>query len=402
MNLGAFETFFAERRPFFVEGSGNFSFDLDCSDGECTGLFYSRRIGRAPHRFVDAPERRLRGAAGQLDDPRRGQAHRAASASFSIGALNARHDRRETRIWRPARRSIESTSPVEPFTSYSVVRASREFANQLAPGLHASRARTGALTDELRFLPDTAVTGGIDGDWRLGSGRYSLTGVLGRQHGARSRGRDRSPAAQQRPQLPAAGRRPRDLRPAPHALNGHAGRGQLQQDQRPAHARQLVRRLQVARLRGQRPRFPVARRRHLDQQLVSDPRRQARASTSGTGNINFNQWGGLELRRRPPLLRRQHQHATGRSSTTGASARLQRQRRRLRRSAHARRTGRARTGQPEPVGLLRHPTTARRSRELLRLLVVQRPAGLVSGLEHRSRHQLPAMLRAAHQRRPAT
>ena len=27
VNLGAFETFFSERRPFFVEGSGNFSFD---------------------------------------------------------------------------------------------------------------------------------------------------------------------------------------------------------------------------------------------------------------------------------------------------------------------------------------------------------------------------------------
>ena len=46
LNLGAFETFFPERRPFFVEGSGNFEFGLDCNDGACTGLFYSRRIGR--------------------------------------------------------------------------------------------------------------------------------------------------------------------------------------------------------------------------------------------------------------------------------------------------------------------------------------------------------------------
>ena len=48
VNLSAFETFFSERRPFFVEGSGNFRFDMDCNDGDCTGLFYSRRIGRAP------------------------------------------------------------------------------------------------------------------------------------------------------------------------------------------------------------------------------------------------------------------------------------------------------------------------------------------------------------------
>jgi hypothetical protein len=52
VNLGAFETFFAERRPFFVEGSGNFSFNVDCNDGQCTGLFYSGAIGRAPQRFA--------------------------------------------------------------------------------------------------------------------------------------------------------------------------------------------------------------------------------------------------------------------------------------------------------------------------------------------------------------
>ena len=49
VNLTAFETFYDERRPFFVESSGNLKFDLDCNDGACTGLFYSRRIGRQPH-----------------------------------------------------------------------------------------------------------------------------------------------------------------------------------------------------------------------------------------------------------------------------------------------------------------------------------------------------------------
>ena len=45
VNLTAFETFFSERRPFFVEGSGNFNFSMDCNDGACTGLFYT-----PPHR----------------------------------------------------------------------------------------------------------------------------------------------------------------------------------------------------------------------------------------------------------------------------------------------------------------------------------------------------------------
>ena len=48
LNLGAFEQFYQERRPFFLEGRGLFTFDLDCNDGNCSGLFYSRRIGRSP------------------------------------------------------------------------------------------------------------------------------------------------------------------------------------------------------------------------------------------------------------------------------------------------------------------------------------------------------------------
>ena len=54
VNLSAFETFFNERRPFFVEGSGNFRFDADCYDG-CNNLFYSRRIGRSPHATLTPP-----------------------------------------------------------------------------------------------------------------------------------------------------------------------------------------------------------------------------------------------------------------------------------------------------------------------------------------------------------
>lgn len=48
LNLSAFETFYREKRPFFIEGTGIFRFDLQCHGGACSSLFYSRRIGRAP------------------------------------------------------------------------------------------------------------------------------------------------------------------------------------------------------------------------------------------------------------------------------------------------------------------------------------------------------------------
>ncbi|HET7249727.1 MAG TPA: DUF5916 domain-containing protein [Gemmatimonadales bacterium] len=50
LNLSAFETFFQEKRPFFIEGANLLSFEVNCSVVNCQGegLFYSRRIGRAP------------------------------------------------------------------------------------------------------------------------------------------------------------------------------------------------------------------------------------------------------------------------------------------------------------------------------------------------------------------
>ena len=46
VNLSAFETFFDERRPFFVEGS-------DLLTGNVNNYFYSRRIGAAPPAGAD-------------------------------------------------------------------------------------------------------------------------------------------------------------------------------------------------------------------------------------------------------------------------------------------------------------------------------------------------------------
>src|SRR4029079_18373461 len=119
VNLSAFETFFSERRPFFIEGSGMFTFDLDCNDGSCSGLFYSRRIGRSPRgtpnlaegQYASVPQQtkilgaaKLTGRAGQ----------------FSFGALNATTADESGTIPPHARRS---TQRVEPLSNFTVVRA---------------------------------------------------------------------------------------------------------------------------------------------------------------------------------------------------------------------------------------------------------------------------------------
>lgn len=63
VNLTAFETFYEEKRPFFVEGRNIFHYQLMGGDGDFSqdNLFYSRRIGRNPHYspavdgYVDMP-----------------------------------------------------------------------------------------------------------------------------------------------------------------------------------------------------------------------------------------------------------------------------------------------------------------------------------------------------------
>ena len=50
VNLTAYETFFEEKRPFFIEGKNITNFGLGIGDGDIgnDNLFYSRRIGRRP------------------------------------------------------------------------------------------------------------------------------------------------------------------------------------------------------------------------------------------------------------------------------------------------------------------------------------------------------------------
>ncbi len=164
VNLGAFETFFAEQRPFFVEGSGNFSFH---------NLFYSRRIGRAPHRVAGAP------AGGFATQPTNTTILGAAKLTgrvghYSVGALGAVTGAERARLTSGPGAPVTRT-PVEPATTYAVGRVSREFADNSRVSVMLTTVKR-RLPAELDFLPSSAVTGGADADWRLGHGQYSVTG----------------------------------------------------------------------------------------------------------------------------------------------------------------------------------------------------------------------------------
>ncbi|HEX9886621.1 MAG TPA: DUF5916 domain-containing protein, partial [Longimicrobiales bacterium] len=52
VNLSVYETFYEEKRPFFIEGSEIFDFGRNASGGQ---LFYTRRIGRSPQLGAPTP-----------------------------------------------------------------------------------------------------------------------------------------------------------------------------------------------------------------------------------------------------------------------------------------------------------------------------------------------------------
>jgi hypothetical protein len=218
VNLDAFETFFQERRPFFVEGSGTFQFNVDCSDGQCTGLFYSRRIGRAPQ------------ASATLEDGEYSAAPVAATilgaakltgraGRFSVGALSAVTAEEEATI---ASAGLQRRAQaIEPLSGYTVMRARREFANQSNVGFMLTSTNR-QLADELKFLPEDAYTGGVDYDLRL-SRRFNISGFWA---GSRVEGSTDAIARLQKNTVHAFQRPDADhveFDPAQTALSGHAG-----------------------------------------------------------------------------------------------------------------------------------------------------------------------------------
>ena len=161
LNLSAYESFFDERRPFFVAGRGLFRFDVNCNAVNCygEGLYYSRRIGRTPQ---------LAGAYGDSDPLEpvtilgAGKLLGRFSRGLTVGVLEAVTQRA----------SSPGDTTYDPRTNYGVVRATQDFrgGNSAVGGIVtavnrnmdqwsspylASSAYVGALDFRHRFLRNT-------------------------------------------------------------------------------------------------------------------------------------------------------------------------------------------------------------------------------------------------------
>ncbi len=156
INLGVYETFFEEKRPFFLEGSEIFDFGAGGTSGG--QLFYSRRIGRAPSLspstpLADVPTTTTIIGAGKLS---------GKMAGWSIGTLGAVTGREEARFRDDEGR--DERMAVEPLSSYVVARARRELngGRSLIGGTITGVKRQ--LNDDLlrQNFRSSALAGGMD------------------------------------------------------------------------------------------------------------------------------------------------------------------------------------------------------------------------------------------------
>jgi hypothetical protein len=162
VNLTAYETYFPEKRPFFIEGRNLFDFQFTPGDGDhsAENLFYSRRIGRKPSgspelnndEYSSIPENTAILGAAKVTGKN--------SNGLSFGIMEAITAREYAKIGTNGNRRTEE---VEPLTSYLVGSMIKEF-NQGNTRIGAMLTSTNRSieTEELSFLHSNAYSGGVN------------------------------------------------------------------------------------------------------------------------------------------------------------------------------------------------------------------------------------------------
>ncbi len=186
VNLSDVETYFQEKRPFFVEGANVFEFGYGGATSNWgfnwsnPSIFYSRRIGRGPqgslpgYDYADLPLGTHILGAGKLTG--------RVFEGWKLGTIHAITNREFARIQNAGERSRVE---VEPLTYYGIGRMQRDF-NEGRQGLGFIGTYTQRMFSDQRLrneLNSNAIVGGIDGWTFLDENKtYVITGWTAVSH----------------------------------------------------------------------------------------------------------------------------------------------------------------------------------------------------------------------------
>jgi len=159
LNLSTFETFYPEKRPFFLEGNKIFETYYT--------LFYSRRIGRSPSiwpgdaaYYTDRPAATTIMGAAKISGKTAG--------GTSIGILES-VTQRETAAYVDTE-GAKRTAVIEPESNYLVARVKQDIMENSSVGVMATAVNQKST--------DPSYTGGVDCNLRFHNGDYQLTGQV--------------------------------------------------------------------------------------------------------------------------------------------------------------------------------------------------------------------------------
>lgn len=183
INLSAFETYYQEKRPFFVEGAEIFNFGSSGGCFGCPQMFYTRRIGAQPRGlpdwmlysqrsalYTDYPDATTILGAAKLTGKTAG--------GWSIGVLEAVTAAERARFITEARENGEAV--VEPLTNWFVGRVRRDFRNgQSSIGVLGTAVNRDLSEDYfVQRLRGSAYSAGIDFQHQWANRSWSLSGFL--------------------------------------------------------------------------------------------------------------------------------------------------------------------------------------------------------------------------------
>jgi hypothetical protein len=177
VNLSAFETYFPERRPFFVEGANIFRFGAG-SGGFVFGapqLFYSRRIGRTPTRYVEAEDGWVRApeatsilAAAKLS---------GKTGGWSIGVMDALTAREHAQF--QGTDGSRWSEPVEPLANYAVVSLRKDFrGGGSGVGIMGTAVNRDLRDTLFSYVRSSAYTGGADFFHKFAGNEFAFNASL--------------------------------------------------------------------------------------------------------------------------------------------------------------------------------------------------------------------------------